>query len=195
MAKVTAPLLSMDASGAIGDAMVHFNWKGKHVVRNWLKPTNPQTIHQKIVRQKMAAMGKNSVKIETPKATLLAGSKMYQMLKAATPAGQIWNAHFGKQTMDHVKDDANMVALSSALFGCASTVGVWRENATTLGMEVLAGDQYATNISPELQLYMGGYAAYKLALSSYTSKYDTHPCNWPVEAISNFATDYHTVKA
>lgn len=194
MAKVSGPLLSLDASGKIGDAMVHFNWKGTHCVRNWLKPTNPQSITQKIIRQKIAAMGKNMVKIETPKPTLLAGSKMYSMLKDKTPAGQIWNAYFGKQTMDHVKDDANMASLSNALFGCLSTVGVWKQNATTLGMETLTGAQYASTISPELQLFMGGYAAYKLALSSYTSKYDTYPSNWAIAAISNFATDYYTVK-
>ena len=195
MAKVSGPLLSLDASGKIGNTMVHFNWKGVNVVRQWTVPTNPQSANQKIVRQKLAAMGKNTVKVETPKTGLPLGSKMYQMVKNVLPAGQIWNAYFGKQTMDHVKDDTNMVSLSNALFACLSTVGVWKQNATTLGMETLTGVEYATAISPELQLFMGGYAAHRLALSSYTSKYDTYPSNWAIAAISDFATDYYTVKA
>lgn len=46
MAKVTGPLMSMSASGKIADAIVFFTWKGRNVVRQWLKPSNPQSTKQ-----------------------------------------------------------------------------------------------------------------------------------------------------
>jgi len=44
MAKVEGPLFSLEARGKIGNVMVHFPWKGRNVVRKWLKPTNPRDI-------------------------------------------------------------------------------------------------------------------------------------------------------
>lgn len=43
MAKVTAPLFSFSASGAIGKALVYFGWKGIPVVRRFVVPANPQS--------------------------------------------------------------------------------------------------------------------------------------------------------
>jgi len=46
MAKVTGPLMSIDARGKIGDAIVFSVWKGTNYVRQWLKPANPQSVAQ-----------------------------------------------------------------------------------------------------------------------------------------------------
>ncbi|MBA7687234.1 hypothetical protein ES703_95695 [subsurface metagenome] len=46
MAKLKAPLLSMGASGKIGDIMVFFPWKGINVVREYVIPANPKTALQ-----------------------------------------------------------------------------------------------------------------------------------------------------
>jgi len=46
MAKVTLPLMSGGASGKIADALVFFPWKGRNLVRQWLKPANPQSEDQ-----------------------------------------------------------------------------------------------------------------------------------------------------
>lgn len=50
MAKVTAPLMSMDASGQLGKALV-FQKGGK--VRQYVIPANPRTDGQKAVRNKL----------------------------------------------------------------------------------------------------------------------------------------------
>ena len=192
MAKVYMPLMSARASGKIAKSMVHFYWKGLNVVRNWVIPTNPRDIDQKIIRQKLASAGKNLKVITRATTTHPNGSKMYVLLKAEAPANAIWNAHFVKQVLNHVKTDSNFTAMSSALFACADTKGVWNLNAVALGMETLTGAAYATSISPELQLFMGAYSAYKLNLSSDTDVYSTYPSNWVTAAISNFATDYYT---
>lgn len=195
MATVKTPLLSFEARNKLADSIVFFPWKGRNVVRQWRKPTNPRSTDQMIIRQKLAAMGKNLVIIETPKTGLTAGSKMYQMLKDVAPATQIWNAYFVEKALDYVKTDANFVALSAALAG-AATLSQWTNSAIGLGFETLTNaDIYATQIPPELQLFMGAYAAYLLELSSYTDIYSTYPSNWVLGTITHFATDYYTVKA
>ncbi len=50
MAKVTAPLMSMDASGTVGGAIVFSKWKGRNYVRTHVTPSNPQTAAQTAVR-------------------------------------------------------------------------------------------------------------------------------------------------
>jgi len=58
MAKVSAPLFSLEARGKIADAMVFFPWKGRHVVRQWLKPSNPKLTLQGDIRQTLGGLGR-----------------------------------------------------------------------------------------------------------------------------------------
>lgn len=58
MAKVTGPLMSMDARGKIGDAIVFIGWKGRKTVRMWLKPANPKTALQGNVRTILGGLGR-----------------------------------------------------------------------------------------------------------------------------------------
>lgn len=50
MAKTTAPLLSMGASGTIGKTLVHASWKGRKYARQHVVPANPNTSAQQAVR-------------------------------------------------------------------------------------------------------------------------------------------------
>ena len=43
MVKVTAPMLSLDASGTLGSAITFAKWKGRNYVRTRVIPSNPQT--------------------------------------------------------------------------------------------------------------------------------------------------------
>ena len=64
MAKVTGPLYSMSASGKIGNAMVHFAWKGINVVREWLVPSNPQSSGQGNIRVVIGGVGRAVGKVD-----------------------------------------------------------------------------------------------------------------------------------
>lgn len=193
MARLVAPVLSLEARGKIGDALVFFPWKGRNVARAWTKPANPRDVDQQLIRQKLACIGLNTKAIVTPETGLLNGSAIYQLIKAETPATQIWNAYFVKKAMDVAKVDANFVELSTDIFGCTSTITVWRCAATGLGFDTLTGDEYASEISPELQLAMGALAAYKLALSGADEKYTDYPSAWATSVIEAFETGYVTV--
>jgi len=192
MAKVYMPLLSAQASGKLAKSMVHFYWKGLNVVRQWVIPTNPRDVNQKLIRQKLASMGKNLAAMTTPCSALATGSALYQALVAATPANQIWNAYFVKKGLEHLKTDGNFTALSAAIAGADSLV-TWQCQAEALGFLTLTGDQYATAITPEMQLAMGAYAAYQLNISGATDIYSTYPSNWVTAVIQDFACDYVTV--
>lgn len=50
MAKVTAPLLSFDAAGSIGDTITFGKWKGRNYARRKVAPTNPNTAGQQTQR-------------------------------------------------------------------------------------------------------------------------------------------------
>ncbi len=70
MALVTAPLLSLDASGKVGDALVFSKWKGRNYVRALVRPSNPKSGGQvgmrsmfKFLSQEWAGIG------ASPKAT------------------------------------------------------------------------------------------------------------------------------
>lgn len=44
---VNGPLFSLDASGAIGKALVYTKWKGRNIVREYVTPANPNSILQR----------------------------------------------------------------------------------------------------------------------------------------------------
>lgn len=50
MAKLTAPLFSFGARAQLGKALVFFNWKGIHAVRQYVIPANPNTAAQQTQR-------------------------------------------------------------------------------------------------------------------------------------------------
>lgn len=50
MAKLTGPLMSIDARGKLADAMVFMGWKGLKTVRQWVTPANPNTAKQQTIR-------------------------------------------------------------------------------------------------------------------------------------------------
>lgn len=56
MAKLKGPLFSLGASGALGEAVVYFPWKGLNVVREYVIPSNPKTIGQTTQRGYLTTM-------------------------------------------------------------------------------------------------------------------------------------------
>ena len=191
MAKVEGPLFSLEARGKIGNAMVFFPWKGRHAVRRWLKPTNPRDADQKIVRQKMAAIGKAVAAITSPGAVLVNGAAAVVAWKAKTPATQIWNAYLVSNCMKDLAVEANFTAFSAAMMG-TDTIGNWRAQAAILGFATLLSStgKYATDITPEIQFAMAAYAAYKVELSTATDIYSSYPSTWTTDQIDAFAADF-----
>jgi hypothetical protein len=87
MAKVSAPLLSMDARNKIGDALVFIGWKGLKTVRMWLKPAQPRTGKQGDVRLILGGLGRACKPADTTKYYVSEAKKV-------APAQQSWISRF-----------------------------------------------------------------------------------------------------
>lgn len=91
MAKVTGPLMSLDASGAIGGTVVFSKWKGRNYTRLLVTPMNPQSQGQADSRSKMGAIGRAlSFVLYPTKANSFIKSQFYLDAVAYAPAGQSW---------------------------------------------------------------------------------------------------------
>jgi len=55
MAKVYAPLMSIDASGTYANQLTYAKWKGIRYVRNHVYPAQPRTQNQMLVRNAFTA--------------------------------------------------------------------------------------------------------------------------------------------
>lgn len=166
MAKVEGPLFSLEARGKIGNVMVHFPWKGRNVVRKWLKPTNPRDIDQKLIRQKLAAVGRCIGKFLQVSTTYPNGSLAIVEWKTLTPATQIWNAYICKKALTQLSSDAKWILFAASIAGADELV-TWQSCALDMGMDTLYAteDPYATDISPELQLAAVAFAAVEAGYS------------------------------
>ena len=87
-------------------------------------------------------------------------------------------------------DSAFTNDLSGDLFG-GDHSDIWQGCAIAQGLNTLyaTNDAFATDITPELQLIMGAYAAYAVELSNATDIYSSYPTNWTTAQVSQFATD------
>ena len=100
MAKVTGPLMSIDARGKLADSIVFMGWKGLNTVRQWVKPSNPNTPAQQAIRADFStAVTKQKTLIAPDKAAWnnrasgqpLSGFNMFvQKVVNALQASKVW---------------------------------------------------------------------------------------------------------
>lgn len=193
MAKVDGPLFSLEARGRIGNAMVFFPWKGRHAVRRWLKPTNPRDVDQKLIRQKLAGVGRCIGKMLAKSTTYPNGSLAEVEWKTLTPATQIWNAYIVKSALTKLASDATYILFSASIAGADELV-TWQSCALDLGMATLYAteDPYATDIPPEEQLAMVAFAAVEAGYSDVSIDASGLIEDWGTADISIFASNMQT---
>ena len=110
MAKVKGPLMSMEASGSYGSTLVFGRRLGSNVVRQLVKPSNPQTQGQMDARNRVRVFGALQ-KFVSGTSLKLDGQTMTdkELIAAKTPAGQRWNSY-----LQQVGIGANGVAYTAA---------------------------------------------------------------------------------
>lgn len=92
MAKVTGPLMSLEASGTIGDALTFSRWVGRPYVRRYSVPGNPQTLIQETHRNRFSVMGTIATWATRNNQTFDANTDDVQkLIKSKTPSDQRWN--------------------------------------------------------------------------------------------------------
>jgi hypothetical protein len=195
MAKVEGPLFSLEARGKVGDAIVFFPWKGRHVVRQWLKPTNPQSTTQGYVRAALKAIGYWVKKIGNTNDGDALDSKVYQAATSSADAGMNWNAWIAGGFLDALQSAGtfvvgsftDLVAEYSALD--TSVITSFGAAATALGMNDFAFNYgYTTNIPAGLQLFFGAKACYSKSIVG-TAPYNTDPASWDTGDVGDLAEE------
>lgn len=97
MARVTGPLMSMEASGTIGKTLTFANWVGRQYVRRWTRPANPQTIDQMDQRNAFSVVGVGVSQankcVQVNSSTTKADE---QAFRDNTPSGMRWNGYIQK---------------------------------------------------------------------------------------------------
>lgn len=185
MAKVDGPLFSLEARGKVGDAIVFFPWKGRHVVRQWLKPTNPKSSLQGYVRASLKAIGKFISGILCIAKGSALDSLLYADATSSADAGMNWNAWLGEGFLDALqvanafKTTAFNNFISEYSTDLHTTVkGPFDTLASALGFEDFAmAYGYTTSIPAGLQLYFGAIACYKKTVSN-ASPWNVNPVSW-----------------
>lgn len=90
MSKVSGPLMSMDASGKLADAIVFSKWKGRNYVRQLVIPYNPQSASQQETRAALGSAGRmNSYVGEA--------SDAQTALESAAPSDQSGVGYYAQQ--------------------------------------------------------------------------------------------------
>jgi len=192
MAKVTGPLFSLTASGKIGDAMVHFGWKGLNVVRGWVKPLNTQSELQGDIRVILGGLGR---------ATRCVGATSLYRDDAKTVQGdgQTWTSALVKYIMsNYMYDDTTFEAMITA-YEAHAAKAVFETEA--LALNLAAFDivyKGATGVfTAGRQLYMLGYYGIAMRLA-HEDVFDRTPytialADWVQANIEALAADVLSV--
>lgn len=173
MAKVTGPLMSMDASGAFGGTLVFGKWKGRPTVRQLVTPSNPQTANQMASRNRVRLTGvaqrqvNNSLQIKTGQ------TKTEQaLLTAAAPSGFAWNgfltdAIIGSGGLTYTAAQAAWTALAVGEKTAWETAAGARVPAFSAVNQVSAGGVAATALTRGNAYFVQQYGMY--AAGIYTA--------------------------
>ena len=147
MAKVSGPLMSMNASGAFAGTLVFANRKGQNVVRNLVIPANPMSTDQVTARNIVRVCGaaQKFANVSTLKGDSRASTDK-ALLIAAAPNGQTWNSTLVK----------GMTGAQALVYDAATTL--WGTLAADhAAWEAAAGG--LTPVFPEVAQYLANNVA------------------------------------
>lgn len=184
MAKVTGPLMSMSASGKLADSIVFFSWKGTNVVRQWLKPANPQSEDQGDRRIMLGGTGRAVGKIQPSKAFA------QQLIDLGLiPGGQTKQSYLVKYILDHYITGATSYLLELSACTNHTVYGAFTAAAETLTIVEFDLD-YATYAPYDaaLGLYLIAKSAIDLSLDG--TPYTTNITAWVTADVNGMINDF-----
>lgn len=154
MAKVSAPFLSLDASGTVASTLTASKWKGRNYMRLRIIPANPDTADQQEVRSILGTLAKASVAVLTSyKDVLSVGSPFFTAARDGAPSGQSWISWLQKVMYPL------FAARVSAFAGLSGTIqGYYNTTGTAIGLSTYVDKEGVSHTSGE-QLFMLAYFA------------------------------------
>lgn len=164
MARVTGPLMSMEASGTIGKTLTFANWVGRQYVRRWTRPANPQTADQMDQRNAFSIIG---VGVSQANKCLQVNDSTTktdeQAFRDKTPSGMRWNGYAQKVLTGSGAAGYNA---AKAAWGALADVSQWENAAEQLmppvpsAPQYLAGGATAAAATPGEVLFIMNYGLY-----------------------------------
>lgn len=170
MAKTTAPLFSLEASGTVGKTITYSRWHGRSYVRRRVIPLNPQSADQVAVRNAMRVMGAG---VSFAKLSALVHPDLTLRdeleIRAITPSEFAWNGYatgkgIGADSVDYDAAAAAYTALQ------AGEKTAWVDAAAALVPAIgdcaqgQAGGGYGTPLSKGAVFFHWVYALFKAGL-------------------------------
>lgn len=170
MARVTGPLMSMEASGTIGKTLTFANWVGRQYVRRWTRPSNPQTADQMDQRNAFSVIG---VGVSQANKCLQVNSSTTktdeQAVRDKTPSGMRWNGYIQKVLTGSGAAGYNV---AKAAWNALLNTSQWEITASGLTPPVPSAPQYLaggatdTAATPGEVLFIMNYGMYLIGASS-----------------------------
>jgi len=127
VAKLKAPLFSLGASGALGEALVFFGWKGLNVVREYVIPANPKSTGQVTQRGYLtnAVTGIHTAQADATNPLDEEDARAYALYGSCEPKPRTW---FNQAVKDWVDQE---VATKKP---CLGSAGALTPGASQLGV-------------------------------------------------------------
>ena len=170
MARVTGPLMSMEASGTIGKTLTFANWVGRQYVRRWTRPANPQTADQMDQRNAFSVIGVGVS--QANKCLQVNGSTTKtdeRAFRDKTPSGMRWNGYIQKVLTGSGAAGYNA---AKAAWNLLYDKTAWETAASGLTPPVQSAPQYlaggasGTAATPGEVLFIMNYGLYLIGASS-----------------------------
>ncbi len=154
MSKVSAPFLSLDASGTVASTLTASKWKGRNYMRLRIIPANPQTSGQQTVRSVLGTLAKACHAVLTSFADPdNVGSQFFQDARDGAPSGQSWISWLQKIMY------SNFAAQVSVYAGLGGTIqGYYVTAANLIGLSSYTDKMDVVHTSGE-QLFLLAYFA------------------------------------
>lgn len=184
MAKVTGPLFSVSATGKLADSIVFFGWKGHNVVRQWLKPANPQTETQGDQRIYMGGTGRAVGKIQPEK---VFAQQLVDL--GLIPAGQTKQSYLVKYIIDHYLTSTTTYGAELAALAAHTASLAFGTGADDLAIVEFDLD-YASvaAYNKGLGLYLIAKASIDIGLEG--TPYTTNITTWDDDAVAAMVNDF-----
>jgi hypothetical protein len=155
MAKVSGPLMSMDASGKFAGTLVFTRWKGRPVVRQLVTPSNPQSAGQLTARNavRVLAAGQH---FANATALVRNGETLTDKAELITlaPSGQAWNGFLVKSGIGAGQVNYDAAGVAWAAIGAPAQAD-WDTAADALVPAMPAVTQDETGSTPNTTMSSG----------------------------------------
>ena len=170
MARVTGPLMSMEASGTIGKTLTFANWVGRQYVRRWTRPSNPQTADQMEQRNAFSVIGVGvSWASKCQQINISTRRTDEEAIRGKTPSGMRWNGYIQKVLTGSGAAGYNA---AKAAWDALPDKSQWKTTANGLMPPVQSAPQYLaggatdTAATPGEVLFIMNYGLYLIGAST-----------------------------